>query len=362
VGLSDEYPEATAARRVVLAAQHRRWIAGLIYFLGYSEAVPAAVRWEMRQYGLCADEFRRTAGWSPQLYVREARRMLGAYVVQQADCEGVRRVPDSVALGSYAMDSHIVRRMVENGVAKNEGGFFVPLREPYRISYRALVPRVEECTNLLVTFALSASHVAFGSLRMEPVFMMLSQSAAHAAALVVERGGSVQAVDYASLASRLAARGQILKWPIPPVGALVVDNADPRAEATGAWTLSAQMPGFYDDNYAVGRAAEDAQFRFTPGLGQAGKYDVFLRWTEAPNRARAVPVDVIASDGTHTVFVDQTRGGARWVRLGRWNFAAGAAAALIIRTAGTEGYVVADATAWMPAGAAPPARDRWWHR
>ncbi len=352
VGLSASYPEASAGRRTVITAQHRRWVQGVLYYLGHGAAVPQAVRSEMLQFGLCADEFPNSAGWPHQLYVREARRMSGSYVMQQGDCEGRRRAADSVALGSYPMDSHICRRVVEAGATRNEGVFYVPVAQPYRISYGAIVPRASEASNLLVTFAISASHVAFGSLRMEPVFMMLSQSAANAADLAIETGKPVQEVEYSRLAAHLIARGQILKWPVAPEGMLVVDNTEPGAVASGTWTLSSALTGFYADDYAIflSSGSSDAGFRFARTLpGNGAYYDVFLRWTQDKNRATAVSVDVIAGDGTHTVVVDQTRNGSQWFKLGRWPFAGGKPGAVVIRTAGAKGYVVADAAGWVPA-------------
>lgn len=356
IGGSAAYPNARQAQRTLITVRHRRYVQGLLYFLGHSAAVPAAIRAEMLEYGFCADEFRATAGWPPQLYVREARRMLGPYVMQQSDCAGSRTAPDPIALASYPLDSHPCQRIVDDGAVKNEGLLGGVSTIPYGISYGAIVPRAEECTNLFVTFAVSASHVGFASLRMEPVLMMLSQSAADAAALAMAGSLAVQEVPYAPLAALLKTRGQILTWPLLPEGSLVVDNADPEASATGDWTLSTSARGFYGINYAhngnVGRG--EKSFRFAPVLPAAGQYEVFLIWTAAANRATNVPVDVIAADGTHTVSIDQTRRGAKWVKLGQWNFAAGTSGAVVIRTAGTNGYVVADAVAFHPLPTAAP--------
>jgi hypothetical protein len=174
--------------------------------------VPEAVRQEVSRWGMCRDEFVEGGGWQEQLYVREARRMVGAYVVTEADCLGRRTVADGVGLVAYQIDSHHVRRVVmPDGTVRNEGDVQVEGFKPFPISYRALVPRESDCGNLLVPVCLSATHVAYGSIRMEPVFMVLGQSAATAAALAIDEACSVQAVDFERLRDRLARDDQVLE-------------------------------------------------------------------------------------------------------------------------------------------------------
>jgi len=198
IGYSHEYPEAGYTRRAEIIKEHESYTRGLLYFVGHDRRVPAHIREEMLRWGYPRDEYRDNGHFSHQLYIREARRMIGAYVMTEANCVGAVTVEDAVGLAAYTMDSHNTQRIVahRDGVpmVKNEGNVEIGGFPPYPISYRSLTPKREEVTNLLVPVALSASHIAFGSIRMEPVFMVLGQSAAVAAALAIERTTSVQEV------------------------------------------------------------------------------------------------------------------------------------------------------------------------
>ena len=186
---------------------HVSYQLGLMYFLANDPQVPKALRARVNRFGLDPDEFQDTEFWPHQLYVREGRRMVSSYVMTQANCQSKRTVSDSVGLASYAMDSHFCQRVVveENGkpTVRNEGGFGLGCPKPYPISYRSIVPKKEECVNLIVPVCLSASHVAYGSIRMEPVFMILGQSAGTAASLAIEKNQAVQDVSYGKLKQRL---------------------------------------------------------------------------------------------------------------------------------------------------------------
>ena len=212
IGGADEYPEANADQRVEIAKRHEDYLRGLFHFLSTDERAPQRVREETKQFGLCRDEFVDNGGWPHQLYVREARRMVGDFVMTEHHCTGKQPVPDSIGLGTYGIDMHAVRRIVHHGQPTNEGSNSVSVPQPYPIAYRAITPQREECDNLLSTFALSASHVAFGSIRMEPVFMTLSQSAATAAALAIDANQAVQDVPYPQLRERMLQDGQVLEW------------------------------------------------------------------------------------------------------------------------------------------------------
>jgi len=193
---------------------HVTYQQGLLYFLANDPQVPAELQERARRFGLDPDEFKETGHWPHQLYIREGRRMVSDYVMTQADCEAKRVAEDSVGLASYPMDSHFCQRVVvvENGrtTVRNEGGFGHSCAGPYPVSYRSIVPKKDECENLLVPVSLSASHVAFGSIRMEPVFMILGQSAGTAASLAIEGGIPVQDLDHAKLRERLLADKQQL--------------------------------------------------------------------------------------------------------------------------------------------------------
>lgn len=210
IGGADRYPAAPPAERARIARAHEDYLRGFLHFLATSPRIPETVRSEMSRFGLCRDEFVDNGGWPHQLYVREARRMVSDFVMTEHHCAGVKVAPRSIGLGAYGVDMHAVRRIAHRGQAINEGTQSPSVPAPYPIGYGAIIPRADECVNLLVTFAVSASHVAFGSIRMEPTFMILSQSAATAACLAIESGVPVQEVDYPRLARRLEADGQVI--------------------------------------------------------------------------------------------------------------------------------------------------------
>jgi hypothetical protein len=199
--------------RVALAKKHEHWQRGLVWTLQNHPRVPEAIRTAHANWGLPKDEFTDNGHWPHQLYIREARRMVSDFVMTEHHCRRKLPVPESIGLAAYTMDSHAVQRYVTNGMVKNEGDVQVHIPGPYPVSYRAIVPKKGECENLLVPWCLSASHIAFGSIRMEPVFMILAQSAATAAGLAVEEGTSVQQVPYEKLKDRLERDGQVLQLP-----------------------------------------------------------------------------------------------------------------------------------------------------
>lgn len=212
IGQNYGYPEASYAEREIIAERHRNYQKGLMWTLAYHPRMPEHIRNEVSRWGMCKDEFTEGNGWQEQLYVREARRMISEYVMTQYHCEGLTVAPDPVGLAAYGMDSHHVQRYVtKEGFIKNEGNVETPVKGPYPISYRSIVPKEKECKNLLVPVCLSATHIAFGSIRMEPVFMVLGQSAAIAAALAIDRGIPVQEVSYEELRLALEKTQQRLK-------------------------------------------------------------------------------------------------------------------------------------------------------
>ena len=213
IGMNYDYPEASYARRKEIIREHEIYQKGLMYFMANDARVPQDVRSEMSQWGLAKDEFTDNENWPHQIYVRESRRLIGQYVMTEHDCLVERHAPDSVGMGSYAMDSHNVQRYVtEQGTVQNEGDIGVRPKHPYRIAYGSLVPKRGECANLLVPVCLSSSHIAYGSIRMEPVFMILGQSAATAAVMAIDGNIAVQDVDYQQLRERLLADKQVLVY------------------------------------------------------------------------------------------------------------------------------------------------------
>ncbi|CAG5067361.1 hypothetical protein DYBT9623_00081 [Dyadobacter sp. CECT 9623] len=206
IGQNYDYPEATYERRKEIIKAHEMYQKGLMYYLSNDSNVPQDVRTEMAKWGLPKDEFKDNGGWPHQLYIREARRMIGKEVMTENETLGKKAVNESVGMGSYSLDSHNAQRYVtEDGFVQNEGDIGVHPKTPYAISYGSLVPKKEECQNLLVPVCVSSSHIAYGSIRMEPVFMILGQSAASAAILAIDKNIAVQDVSYADL------RGQLLK-------------------------------------------------------------------------------------------------------------------------------------------------------
>jgi len=216
VGGADAWPEADYATREKIFQAHLTYQEGMMWFLANDSAVPERVREFVHKFGLPKTEFTETGGWPHELYVREGRRMISDYVMTEKNCRRQVVADDSVGLASYQMDSHHTSRVIVDGKAMAEGCLEGKVSEPYPVSYRSIVPREAECANLLVPVCLASTHVAYGSIRMEPVFMILGQSAATAAVLAIDGGTDVQKVSYATLRERLLKDGQILDWNVAP--------------------------------------------------------------------------------------------------------------------------------------------------
>ena len=217
IGMNYDYPDASYARRREIIREHETYQQGWLYFIANEPRVPADVREKMSRWGLAKDEFKDNGNWPHQIYVREARRMIGAYVMTENELLKRRPTPESVGMGSYAMDSHNVQRYITpEGYVQNEGDIGVSTKGPYAIAYGSLTPKKAQCENLLVPVCVSSTHIAYGSIRMEPVFMILGQSAATAAVMAIDSKIAVQDVPYAALRTRLLADGQVLETPPKP--------------------------------------------------------------------------------------------------------------------------------------------------
>ena len=213
IGRNYDYPEASYERRREIIAEHVTYQQGWLYFIANDPRVPEDVRTEMAQWGLARDEFRDNSNWPHQIYVREARRLVGEYVMTENELLKRRPTPEPVGMGSYGIDSHNIQRYITpEGTVQNEGDIGVSTNGPYQISYKSLVPKRGQAANLLVPVCVSSSHIAYGSIRMEPVFMILGQSAATAAVMAIDGGLSVQDVAYEQLRERLLADGQVLQY------------------------------------------------------------------------------------------------------------------------------------------------------
>lgn len=215
IGMADAYPEADDATRDQIIQQHRDYTEGLLWTIANHPRIPEKIRKAVSQWGLAKDEFADNDNWPTQLYVREARRMIGVYVMTQADIQHARQADDSVGLGSYNMDSHNTQRYVDAaGHVRDEGDVQIHGIKPYGISYRALIPKPADCTNLLVPVCMSATHIAYDSIRMEPVYMIMGQACGTAAAIAVDDKTTVQAVPYDKLGEKLLADHQLIEWKV----------------------------------------------------------------------------------------------------------------------------------------------------
>ena len=360
IGMNYDYPDGDYATRAAIWKEHEQYQQGWCWFLATDERVPENIREQVNKWGLAKDEFVDNGGWPHQLYVREARRMISDYVMTEHNCRGDRTVDDSVGLAAYTMDSHNVQRWVKDGYASNEGDVQVGGFAPYSISYKSIVPRRAECANLFVPVCLAASHIAYGSIRMEPVFMVLGQSSATAAVLALDAGCDVQAIDYPKLRARLEADNQILEWtgPKPYRGpaaeslpGIVVDGD--RAELVGAWGEGHTVRGFIGNSYLHDQDADKGKKRavFTIAVPKAGAYEVRFAYTALGNRAAKVPVTVTAADGEHRYTVNQKKPpeiDGMFHKLDVLEFRSDKPARIVVETTGTVGHVIVDAVQLLP--------------
>ena len=361
IGSNYDYPNADYATRERIAKEHEAYIRGFCTFLATDPRVPEEMRKEMQSWGPSKDEFRDTDGWPRELYVREARRLVGEYVMSEKNCRYVETITDSVGLGAYNMDSHNCQRIVKNGKAENEGDVQIPPMKPYPVSYRSIIPKAAECENLFVPVCLSSSHIAYGSIRMEPVFMVLGQSAATAAAIASDDKVPVQKVNYEKLRARLLADKQVLDWTGPdrvagPVGkfidpkslpGVVLDDKD--AKLTGVWADSISSVWCVGHGYAHdGNSGKgEAVAVFTPSIPAAGDYEIILFNAPNPNRASNVPVTVsIPGQPPKTLKMDQKSKGE--ISLGKFKLPAGKTTTVTISNKETDGYVILDGAQFKP--------------
>jgi hypothetical protein len=359
IGMNYDYPEATYERRREIIAEHRTYQQGLLWFVANDPRVPKNVQDELRKWGLPKDEFTDNGNWSHQLYIREARRMIGSYVMTENELRKKKPTPESVGMGSYTIDSHNTQRYITpEGFVQNEGDIGVSTNGPYEIAYGSLVPKKGQGKNLLVPVAMSASHIAYGSIRMEPVFMILGQSAATAAVLAIDGDLAVQQVPYAKLRELLLKDGQLLEYSGPmsvngvdakKMDGIVIDDA--MATKTGDWASGRAAKRFIGDGYIHdGNADKGAKnLSFRAKLPQAGDYEVFFAYTPNNNRASNVPVVVHHAKGQTKATVNEKSplpAERTGISLGTFYF--GTDAEVTVSNAGTDGHVVADGVQWIP--------------
>jgi len=365
IGFNYGYPDGSYEERRAIIKEHETYQKGWLWFIANDPRVPKDVREEMRKWGLPKDEFADNGNWSRQLYVREARRMIGSYVMTENDLLKKRPTPDSVGMGSYGIDSHNVQRYITpDGLVQNEGDIGVPTKGPYEIAYGSLVPRKGQCDNLLVPVCVSSSHIAFGSIRMEPVFMILGQSAATAAVMAIEAGGTVQDVPYKKLRERLLKDGQVLETPASVKSAankggmdpatlpgVVVDDGD--AKLAGDWGESRAAKSFVGDGYRHDGNTRDGQCRarFEAKLPKSGRYEVRLAAPHNNNRASNVRVEIEHAKGVQSMTVDEKPSpviDGLFIPLGTFDFDADKPAVVTVSNKDANGYVVIDAVQFVP--------------
>jgi hypothetical protein len=351
IGMNYEFPEADYATREKIQLAHEEYVKGFLYFIGHDERMPAHLRELMLQWGYPKDEYTDNGNWSPQMYVREARRMKGEYVMTQANCEGKEVVGDGIGMAAYTMDSHNIQRIVQNGMVKNEGDVQVGGFGPYPIAYRAIIPQAAECKNLLVPVCLSATHIAYGSIRMEPVFMVLSQSAAVAATLAIQSNTPVQQVDVKKL------QDVLITNPLADnsTAEILVDNDDyKQVVKTGDWTTDQK------GSYGPSMLTDDAKsgviksVQFIPAIRRAGKYKVYAYFPKLVNAASKTSITVFDGKTKKEIIIKESdvrvegQTSGEWVALGSFTLPAGKKAYTEISNKNADGIVVADAVLFIP--------------
>ncbi|MFO7670475.1 MAG: FAD-dependent oxidoreductase [Bacteroidales bacterium] len=356
-GLNWEYPEADYTRRDEIWQQMKQYTLGLLYFLSFDPSVPERIRLETREMGLCKDEFTDNGHWPHQLYIRVARRMKGEYFMTQHDLECDTVKYDAIGMGSYNIDvRHVQRTYIPvsrfpelHYEVYNEGYLSIPVA-PYQIPYRCLLPKYDECRNLIVPVCISASHVAYASVRMEPQYMIMGQAAGIAAAMAVQDEREVHQIDIWRLQQKLASRGQVLSLEKNVYGAfgygdeIIIDNGMKRfTSKTGSWMeIETEQKGRYQMNFAR-NSGLSGSFSFIPWLFQAGTYEVSIWFPSDASYSDAVSVSVNHRGGMQQIILNQKENGGRWVPLGTFGFEAGYQEVVRVTSSDAKGPVVADA-------------------
>ena len=375
VGEANGWCASDPAGRAKLWEKHKQYTLEFYKFLTTDPAVPAKIRATMAELGLCRDEFPETKHWSPQLYVREGRRMDGRMILTQNDVLKDAQKEDPIAISSFPIDSHDCRRLALADGVINEGTIF-PVRMPgrrhgyaYHIPYRAITPSASECSNLLVPVALSATHVAYSSVRVEPTWMAIGQGAGVAAALAAKAGVTVQALDYPTLRTRLLAQKVVLELPVlPPVGkvarssgpvsidskslpGLILDDA--QAELSGDWERSMNFKPHIGTGYLHDEQRSDgksrAVFRFK---GPAdGEFALRMAYSAHETRTTRLPVTIVGGGTEQSFTVDQTQplpAGEAFREVGRIRLRQGMDYTLTVANEDTKGFVILDAFQLLP--------------
>lgn len=348
IGANHAYPEASYLERRKIWKEHEDYTKGLLYFLSTDAKVPPHIREEMQSWGFCKDEFTDNGGFSNQLYVREARRMVSDFVMSQKHCEGLEFVKDGVAMAAYQMDSHNCQRLVVNGMVKNEGDIQKRVPSPFPISYFSIVPKKPECTNLIVPVCLSASHIAFGSIRMEPVFMVLGQSAAVAAQLAIKNNKPVQDIELKEL-QHILTTNPLLNGSQPEI---LVDNSD-SDKVTFDKSVWQEVRGGYGINQLICNNVDKiSKVKYTTSIVEDGTYEVFAYLANNAKRTSATVYEIGHGDNKTRKelrkddIVALGLSSGEWVSLGKFSLRKGEKSTVEVSNEGADGMVTADAIIW----------------
>jgi hypothetical protein len=354
IGMNYKYPESNHEKRQVIKKQHETYVKGLLYFIGHDARMPENLRKEMLTWGYPKDEFTDNNNFTPQMYVREARRMISAYVMTEANCLGKEVASDGIGMAAYTMDSHNTQRIINNKMVKNEGDVQVGGFGPYPISYRSIVPRAKEIKNLLVPVCLSASHIAYGSIRMEPVFMVLGQAAATAASIALQGKLDVQQVNVQQLQQALKTN-PLADGSIPEI---LVDNANTnQVTIKGNWATKERIGYGPSVLTADEPSAEDRSVQYKPVVEKDGSYQIYTY--VLPNYTKLASLTTVTVfDGSKETKVTlkkadmqvQGQTSGEWVSVGKFKLRAGSTAHITIHAANADGAVVADAVLLVPDG------------
>lgn len=345
IGMNFDYPEGDYATRKRIWDEHVEYTKGLLYFITHDERIPEELRKQTNEWGWAKDEFVDNDNFPHQLYVREARRLHGEYVMTQHNCQGDETVGDGVGKAAYGMDSHNCQRLVVDGMVKNEGDVQYHGFAPYPISYRSIVPRREECTNLTVPVCVSSTHIAFGSIRMEPVFMVLGQSAAIAASMAIDSGTSVQEIDVYALRKCLK-ENPYLDNSIPEI--LVDDTDIDKIKRSGAWTK--RIGNNYKTSFMwASNENGNAAFSFYPKVGKAGRYAVYFYSTSLGDSElpESLYIDIQHLNGNNSVSFDPQKERGGWAYLGAFSFGT-EGSVILVNGKNSTGPVFADAILLIP--------------
>jgi len=357
IGENWNFPEADYKTRDKIAKKHENYIKGFFYFLGNDESVPDTLRKQMKAWGWCKDEFLDNGGFPHQLYVREARRMIGEYVMTQHNCQGKEVVEDGIGMAAYTMDSHNCQRIVWRGMVKNEGDVQVGGFRPYPIAYRSIVPKATECKNLIVPVCMSATHIAYGSIRMEPVFMVLGQSAALAASMAIDDDKAVQEIDIKSMIEKLNNDPMF----DGKTKEIIIDNSDKNVSTTGIWdTITPKK--IWMDQYKFDcfvnkdTVKAEKRIKFSAEIQEDGWYGLYYYCPTIDNKrilktdlTSSLPIKIHMGETVKDTVININDSQKKWLYIGKYEFAKEKTASIeIVADSVKSGLVAVDAVLFKP--------------